>query len=174
LSVLNGLGVLGALVALWLSTTFTKEGVRKGREPSPWLPVVVFFSFGLQFSLLKAVQHFFLVPDQHHDYLTVSFFFALLASLAILRFSHRTTEPERRRSLLGGLTLGACNYGALFSLTRLLSVEGWQSAVIFPSYSVGVVVVSTLGAVVLFAERISRRRLAGLGIGLVSVVVLNL
>ena len=76
--------------------------------------------------------------------------------------------------MLGGLTLGACNYCALFTLTRVLSVDGWQSAMIFPTYSVGVVLVSTLGAVVLFAESISRRHLAGIGIGLVAVAMLNL
>jgi len=172
LSIINGLGVAGALAALILSSA-VRSGPGRGR--SAWLPVVVFFSFGLQFALLKFVQHFFLTRDQHHDYLTASFFFALLVSLCILMLTrHPTGSVGRLRSVLGGLALGVCNYCALFSLTRVLSVDGWQSAMIFPTYSVGVVVVSTLGAVVLFAERISRRHLAGIGVGLISVVMLNL
>jgi glucose uptake protein GlcU len=70
--------------------------------------------------------------------------------------------------------LGSCNYAALFTLTRLLSIEGWQSAVVFPTYSIGVVVVSTLGAVVLFAERPTARQAAGLSVGLLAVGALNL
>ena len=175
LSIINGLGVLGALVALVLASALKPGPAGMRRERSAWLPGVVFFSFGLQFALLKFVQHFFLTRDQHHDYLTVSFFFALLVSLCLLTVTHRPAGSiDRLRSVLGGLTLGACNYCALFTLTRVLSVDGWQSAMIFPTYSVGVVLVSTLGAVVLFAESISRRHLAGIGIGLVSVAMLNL
>jgi drug/metabolite transporter (DMT)-like permease len=175
LSVINGLGVLGALVALGLASAVSTEPAAQRRVRSAGLPVVVFFSFGLQFALLKFVQHFLLVRNQHHDYLAASFFFALLVSLCLLMVTHHPAGSiDRTRSLLGGLTLGACNYCALFSLTRVLSVDGWQSAMIFPTYSVGVVVVSTVGAMVLFAERISGRHMVGIGIGLVSVAMLNL
>jgi drug/metabolite transporter (DMT)-like permease len=175
LSLINGLGAIGALVALVLASAVTNEPAAPRKKRSAWLPVVVFFSFGLQFALLKFVQHFFLVRNQHHDYLTASFFFALLVSLCLLIVTHHPAGSiDRIRSLLGGIALGACNYCALFALTRVLSVDGWQSAMIFPTYSVGVVVVSTLGAMVLFAERLSARHMVGIGIGLVSVAMLNL
>ncbi len=174
LSIVNGLGVLGALAALILSSEFWYDDPGGDYKRQAWLPAVVFFSFGLQFSLLKFAQHFFLTRDQHHDYLAASFFFALLASLvALVVVRPGGGAVTRLRSGLGGLALGACNYGALFSLTRVLSIDGWQSAIVFPTYSVGVVVVSTLGAMALFAERISRFRLAGMAVGVVSVALLN-
>jgi hypothetical protein len=175
LSALNGLGVLGALAALILSSEFWHGNPERDHKRNAWLPAVVFFSFGLQFALLKFAQHFYLIREQHHDYLAASFCFALLVSLgALVVVRPGGGRVTWSRSVLGGLALGSCNYGALFTLTRVLSIDGWQSAIVFPTYSVGVVMISTLGAVALFAERISRPRLAGMAVGLVSVALLNL
>lgn len=176
LRLVNGAGVLVALAALVLASTAPPDPARSSdRRPAVWLPVVVFFAFGFHFALLKYVQHTFLTRAQHHDYLTTAFLFALLTSSGTLLLVQRRMGPvDWSRSTLGGGFLGAINYAALFSLTRLLSVDGWSSAVIFPTYSVGVVIVSSLGAVALFAERLSPRRLTGIGIGMVAVVMLNL
>jgi drug/metabolite transporter (DMT)-like permease len=175
LSPLNAVGILGALLAIYLSSSGRTSSALLFKGRSPLLPVAVFFSFGLQFALLKYVQHFLLTPDLHHDYLRLSFFCALLVSSVILLLNRHAIAASRRiRSVLGGIVLGSCNYAALFTLTRLLSIEGWQSAVVFPTYSIGVVAVSTLGAVVLFAERPTTRQAAGLCLGIMAVGAINL
>jgi multidrug transporter EmrE-like cation transporter len=46
--------------------------------------------------------------------------------------------------------------------------------VVFPTYSVGVVVVSSLSAYLIFREFFSLRRLSGIGIGLAAVILLNI
>jgi multidrug transporter EmrE-like cation transporter len=72
-----------------------------------------------------------------------------------------------------GLLLGIVNYAAVYALVKALALDGWQSSQLYPIYSVGVVAVSTLLAMLLFNERLSRARTAGLVVGLIAVVLLN-
>jgi len=65
------------------------------------------------------------------------------------------------------------NYGAIYFLVKVLSLEGWQSSQLFPIYSVGVVIVSSLLAMILFKERLSRLKTFGLVVGLMAVALLN-
>ena len=77
------------------------------------------------------------------------------------------------RHLAAGLGLGAINYVAMYSLLRMLALTGWQSSQLYPIYSVGVVAVSTVLALICFRERLSRQKLLGLAVGLVAVALLN-
>jgi drug/metabolite transporter (DMT)-like permease len=55
----------------------------------------------------------------------------------------------------------------------VLALEGWESCQLFPIYSVGVVSVSALLAMVFVHERLSRQKTMGLAVGLAAVVLLN-
>ncbi len=175
LGLLKSAGILGAFLALYLGTAPSKNDLRPKKLRTFGLPVLVFFSFGLHFSLLKYVQHFFLGQEQHHQYLMFSFFFALLFSLTVLFITQRTAAILfSGKTWLGGFLLGGCNYFSLFLMTRVLSYENWPSSVVFPTHSVGVVILSTLAAVFIFAEALSLKRTCGLIIGSLSVVALNI
>ena len=64
----------------------------------------------------------------------------------------------RAGDLIAGGLLGVLNYGAIYFLVKVLGLEGWQSSQLFPIYSVGVVTVSSLLAVILFKERLSTNK----------------
>jgi multidrug transporter EmrE-like cation transporter len=55
----------------------------------------------------------------------------------------------------------------------MLALQGWQSSQLYPIYSVGVVGVSTVLAMIFFREHLSRQRTVGLVVGLIAVAVLN-
>lgn len=76
-------------------------------------------------------------------------------------------------NLTWGVLLGAVNYATVYFLVRVLSLDGWESSQVFPTLSAGVVIVSSLLAMVLFRERLPRRKTLGLLAGLVAVVLLN-
>ncbi len=174
LDILKSIGIFAALLALYLGTAPSKGSVQTIRLQTLGLPVIVFFSFGLHFTLLKYAQHVFLSQDQHHLYLMVSFFFALLFSLAVLiRIQGPIRSLLSGKTWLGGLFLGSCNYFSLFLMTRVLSYEDWPSSVVFPTHSVGVVILSTVAAVFIFSENLSLKRTFGLVIGSFAVVALN-
>jgi len=174
---LNAMKIVGlatALSSLYLCTGTSQDfGVTH-----VWLrralPVLVFVMFGCHFTLLKFTQAHYLDSSSNHLYVTMSFLFAFVTSVTVGLVKIRATKIAIRvRDLIAGGTLGLINYGAIYFLVKVLSLEGWQSSQLFPVYSVGVVSVSSLLAMILFQERLSRLRTFGLVIGLVAIVLLN-
>jgi drug/metabolite transporter (DMT)-like permease len=167
------LGLAAALSSLYLCTATAQDfGVTR-----VWLrrllPILVFFMFGCHFTLLKFTQARYLDSSSYHVYVTTSFFFAFATSVAIGLARIPTRVGVRSGDLIGGGVLGLINYGAIYFLVKVLSLEGWQSSQLFPIYSVGVVGVSSLLAMILFKERLSRLKTFGLVVGLMAVALLN-
>ena len=166
-------GLAAALSSLYLCTATGQDfGVTRA-----WLrrllPILVFFMFGCHFTLLKFTQARYLDNSSYHVYVTTSFFFAFLTSVAIGLARIRTGVGFQSGDLIAGGVLGLINYGAIYFLVKVLSLEGWQSSQLFPIYSVGVVSVSSLLAMILFKERLSRLKTFGLVVGLMAVALLN-
>ena len=170
---LKTVGLAAALASLYLCTATGQDfGVTR-----PWLrrllPILVFFMFGCHFTLLKFTQARYLDSSSYHMYVTTSFFFAFVTSVVIGLARIRARVGVRSGDLIAGGVLGLINYGAIYFLVRVLSLEGWQSSQLFPIYSVGVVSVSSLFALILFKERLSRLKTFGLVVGLMAVALLN-
>src|SRR5262245_12200597 len=166
-------GLAAALSSLYLCTASGHDfGVTRA-----WLrrllPILVFFMFGCHFTLLKFTQARYLDSSSYHVYVTTSFFLAFVTSVVIGIAKIRTRVEVRSGDLIAGGVLGLLNYGAIYFLVKVLSLEGWQTSQLFPIYSVGVVTVSSLLALILFNERLSRLKTLGLVVGLMAVALLN-
>ena len=174
---LNAMKIVGLATALSSLYLCTGTGPRFGVRPL-WLrrvlPVLVFVMFGCHFTLLKFTQARYLDSSSNHLYVTIAFLFAFVTSVAAVLVKIRAGKIAiRARDFVAGGTLGLINYGAIYFLVKVLSLEGWQSSQVFPVYSVGVVAVSSLLAMMLFNERLSRLKTVGLLIGLVAIALLN-
>ena len=168
------IGILAALFALYLSGVEDGETAAELRAIN-LLPFILFVSFGVHSTLLKFVQARFLDNTSYHAYVMASFFAALLISGLVLAwriFKQRYTI--RRQDMAAGLILGCTNYGAVYFLIRALGVPGWQSSQLFPTISIAVVGLSSLGAWVVFNERLQGRTLGALIIGVAAIALVNL
>lgn len=73
---------------------------------------------------------------------------------------------------LFGLAIGVPNY---FSAKFLLkSLESVPAVVAYPTYSVGTIVVVTTAGILLFNEKLSKRKIAALAVILIALALLNL
>ena len=168
------IGILAALTALYLS------GVEDSDPTAPlpalsWLPFILFVGFGVHSALIKFVQAKLLDSTSYHAYVMASFLAALLISgLVQARRILKRQYSARWRDLTAGLVLGCTNYGAVYCLLRALSLPGWQSSQLFPTISIAVVGLSSIGAWVVFNERLQRRMVGALIIGVASIVLVNL
>jgi drug/metabolite transporter (DMT)-like permease len=174
LNTLKIVGLITALSSLYLCTAtgqvfgVTHPGLRRV------LPILVFFLFGCHFTLLKFTQAHYLDHSSYRLYVMMSFVFALVTSLAVGLVKIFTAQADLRvDDLIAAGVLGLINYGAIYYLVKVLSLEGWQSSQLFPIYSVGVVSVSSLLAMILFKERLSGLKKLGLFVGLLAVGLLN-
>jgi drug/metabolite transporter (DMT)-like permease len=167
-------GLAAALLSLYLCTA--PEG-RRGRGNSlaiNFLPVLVFLTFGCYFIVIKYAQAHYLDDSSYHAYVMSGFIFAFLTSVSIcLARGLLTLADFGVNHVVAGVLLGMVNYVAVYALVKALALEGWQSSQLYPIYSVGVVAVSALLAMLLFNERLSLTRKAGLIVGLIAVVLLN-
>ena len=174
LSVVKLLGLGAALLSLYLCTASADGKASAQLFTNRFLPILVFLSFGCYFVVIKYAQAHHLNETSFHAYVMTGFFFAFLTALAIcLARGVLALAQFSWLHVLGGLFLGGVNYVAVYALVKALALEGWQSSQLLPIYSVGVIAVSSLLAVLLFRETLSRQKTVGLVVGLVAVVLLN-
>ncbi|MCP4900688.1 MAG: hypothetical protein GY906_27305 [bacterium] len=167
-------GIIAAILALYLSCIKTSVKQNTTRTLKV-LPVVLFVAFGLHSATMKYVQERYLDVESYHLYVMASFTFAfLMAGVFLLWKTLMGKQGFQRRDLVLGCVLGVSNYGAIYYLIRTLGVQGWQSSQLFPTISVAVVGLSTLGARVIFSETLSWRVIGALVVGAGSIVLVNL
>jgi drug/metabolite transporter (DMT)-like permease len=174
LGVVKIAGLTTALLALYLCTAPDhNKGVLKSRL-FQLLPILVFITFGCYFSILKYLQTYYLDNSSYHYYVMSGFVFSFVSSIVIgLGKGLISPSDFGVKHVLAGIFLGVVNYVAVYALLTVLALEGWQSSQLFPIYSVGVVAVSALLAMLLFGERLSRQKTLGLAVGMAAVVLLN-
>lgn len=174
LTVFKIIGILASLLALYLSCT-DPAGAIQALHSRSILPLSLFAAFGAYSILIKFIQEKFLSGSSYHTYVLFSFLAAFLISGSVLAWRLiKKKQACQWRDLLAGFILGCTNYGAVYFLIRALSVPGWQSSQLFPTVSIAVVTLSTLCAWAFFNEKLNRRILWALAIGLGSIVLVNL
>ena len=104
-----------------------------------------------------------------NQYLVYTFLTALLLCTALI-FAKR--QRLGKWEVLFGILIGVPNY--ISSRFLLLSLDSVPAVVAYPTYSVGAIVLISLAGFAVFHERFTRRRLAALGVILISLVLLNL
>ncbi len=160
---LQVVGILGAVAAILLI-----QGGGRQETGSPWGLVVLLIAGGGGDAMSKVFEE--IGPAAlKNQFLLYTFMVALILCtlLCILR-----KQPFTWREALWGLMIGIPNYFSARFL--LLSLSDVPAVVAYPSYSVGTIVLVTLVGVLLFREKLSKRKIAALSVILVSLALLNL
>jgi uncharacterized membrane protein len=76
------------------------------------------------------------------------------------------------RDVLGGLVLGAINYGSIIFLVLAYDSGIMQKSAMLPINNLGVVLVSALAAVLVFKEKLTRYNWLGVALSLVALGLL--
>ena len=173
-TIVNITGILAALISLYLIGV-DNAGTTDRLQAVKILPITLFILFGVHSSLIKFVQAHYLDNTSYHAYVMSAFFAALLISAGSLAWKiFKNQYTTNWKDLIAGLVLGCTNYGAVYFLVRTLSVPGWQSSQLFPTISIAVVSLSSIGARIVFHERLHRRVLGAIVIGVGSILLVNL
>lgn len=108
-------------------------------------------------------------PLHNDHYLLFTFVTAFLLCVALCIVKKQGVAWG---DVLCGLAIGVPNYmSARFLLLSLTSLPG---VVVYPSFSVGVIIAVALVGVICFKEKLNRRKLIALGMILAALVLLNL
>lgn len=180
----QAVGAVLALMALPLLTIAPADASAKGAPDRPRadpegmgerdrraqrrLLIALFFGNGL---CMLAVRAFGQVGTAGESSLFLAILFGTAAAVAVMVWIGRRLGSSRR-DVLPGVIVGLCN--ALANLALVAALRQLPGVLVFPFYSAIGVVLSALFAGIVWGERIRRLELAGIGVALASVVLINL
>ena len=172
-SVLQIVGIAIAIVAI-IIINFEKEphgsnsiGESKNGNKKILLLVLLLLG-GLGDSMSNIFEK--LGPDSGKDgFLLLTFFTAFVITIAIVILGKKKLC---KADILFGLLVGVPNYfSARFLLASLGSLE---AVIVYPTFSVGTMVVVTIVGVIAFREKISKQKGIALGLIAVAIALLNM
>lgn len=167
---LAGIGVMLAAFVVLNSGGIDFSGVKK--EYFFWV-ALLFFSNGFYGVLMDAQQR--LLPQQRNEMILITFLSSAGVSLVYLLITQRGQAPAafRMGRAAWALAVGSsvCAAFAVFLLMALLAYI--PSYILFTICNGGLLVASALLCAVVLKERMTRRTVAGIGLCVLSIVLLS-
>ena len=166
-------GIILALVAVYFASM--KDSRLEISQRSLWLPVLLFLGSGIVDASIKFLEEFFVQPDEFPIFSAAIFAAAASAGLVFVIVRSRSKGFNlKTRDVIGGIALGVPNFFSIYFLLRAFQFEGLNSASIFTINNVAIVMFSTLLGIVLFREHINTRNWMGIGMAVVSIILVAL
>ena len=162
-------GILLAFPAIFYTTRI------KGKNNKPqglFIPALLFVSSGLLDTLVNYVQHGFLSSASVQAVYTIHVFGTAatigIVLMTILLLLKKTTFHWR--NIVAGICLGVPNFFSIFYLIRYLNSNFLHSSAAIPVLNIGIVVASTLAAILFFKEKINSLRIIGLALSIMAIL----
>ena len=139
-----------------------------------WLPIITWALAGvIEITFLWVQGEKYVAPDNVRFISTV-FGTAGVLGLSVAVFNWiRGTMFFSIKNVWGGIILGIPNFGSMYFLLRALGT-GLEGSVVFPVINVGIILVTTIGAVALFRERLSTINWIGFLLALLAIILMAL
>lgn len=167
----NYLGIALAFVSIWLvSRKKEKSSGEKLTFRFLLLPMGIFLLGGLIDTSLNYVNHHFI--DESIEPIYPIFIF-LSAFIAGLLFCLLKKVKFGKKEIIGGICLGVPNYFSIYFNLKALSAFDNNGALVYPALNIGIIIGSTLLAIVLFKEKLSRLNYIGVALALVVIFLLS-
>lgn len=163
------IGIILALLAVYLTSIKPKSNVVLTK--AIYLPIILFLGSGV---IDTSVNHF--APDGNMPlFLAIIFGSAFLIGLVLITLKTKQTKQKfNPKSIPFGIALGLVNYSSMYFLLKALRVDGFESSTIFTINNVAIVAVSCLTGLLLFKEVISSKNWIGVGLALISIILVTL
>lgn len=147
----------------------------KGENNKPhnlFWPAILFIGSGLLDTLINNVQRNFLpTPDVQAVYTVYGFGTAALIGVAlviILLLLKKITFQWK--NVIAGIFVGVPNYFSIYYQIRFLNSNFLHSSAAIPVLNIGIVVASTLTAILFFREKVNTLRIIGLVLSISAIL----
>ena len=111
-------------------------------------------------------------PSFYHFFPSFVFFSAATFGFLYTLTNKSIPGKIKVKSALGGIYLGIPNFFSLYYLLDTLKIFNQDGAFIFPFSNLGTIVLATLGAFILFREKLNLIRLSGLILSCLALFLL--
>lgn len=170
---LKWMGVALAFPAVYYST---KEPDGQLKPKSFFYPALLFLGSGLLDTLMKYMEFNFLKQPYMQAAFTIHLFgtAAILGSLVVLMQKIRNKLELHWKNIIAGVLLGIPNYFSIYLLIRLLNSNFLQSSAAIPVNNIGIVLASSLTAIIFFREKTTRQKVIGLILSITAILLIAL
>jgi drug/metabolite transporter (DMT)-like permease len=176
------LGIIMALLSVFLvsssSVNQTADATSsiKPNKIKALLPLAVFFGSGMIDSIVNYVQKKLVHSEiETACFSGLSFFAAaLIGMIAFMFFYKDKAKLDIKRTLIAGTILGLPNYFSIYFIMKAIDANFIESSVLYPLLNVAVVLGSTLGAYLFFAEKLSFKNIAGIALSVLAIALIAL
>lgn len=159
----------GGMALAVVGVSFSSWGGRMQSTAEWWLLPVIFLGSACSDVLLDAAQRTRVGPATEAVFPTMIFGFAGLFGAAWLAFRKDRKALLEARTWAGGALLGVVNLGSIHFLVLALSGSGLPASLLFSLLNVGVILLGTGAAMLLFGERLRAVQWAGLACSLIAL-----
>jgi drug/metabolite transporter (DMT)-like permease len=166
-------GIVLALPAVYLTTRVKdKEHGIEGQNLL-W-PALLFLGSGALDTLVNYVQ-LSLPSDAATQGLFTIFCFSTAAIIGITLLTVLVVMGRVKlhpRNIIAGICVGVPNYFSIYFLIRTLNSHVMNSSAAIPVLNIGILVASSLVAIIVFREEVNKLRVAGLLLSVVAILLI--
>ncbi len=164
-------GIILALVAVYLTSIKTKEGISI-KSKNLIFPLLVFLGSGIIDTSLKYLETSYVSETDVGLFSSTIFATAgLIGTIILIGQSFLGKLKISLKNILGGIALGIPNYFSIYFLVLALRTKGFDSSTIFTINHVAIVTISTIAGILLFKERLTQKNWIGLGLAILSIIL---
>lgn len=174
LSIFKIIGILLAIIAVYLASIRTKDGLKI--KPSNLIfPVLVFLGSGLIDTTVKYLEGEFIAKGDIPIFSATVY--AMAATIGISIIIVKGLKGKFRfqfKNVIGGIALGIPNYFSIYFLVEALRSNVFDSSGIFTINNVAIVMISTLLGILLFKEKLLLKNWIGIGLAVLGILLIAL
>jgi len=175
-TVVKVLGISLTILAV-IFTSFKNDKYSKSIDYKLLIfPVIIFLGSGICDSIVQNVSNKYFENGGFEKFNLVLFLTAFLAGFIVSIINNLKDKRNyfTKRTIIAGIVLGIPNYFSIYFLFKALNIKSWEDSFVFPVNNIGIVIFSTVLAVVIFREKLNKYNLIGLALAVISILVLNL
>ncbi len=139
------------------------------------LPLLIFVGSGVSDAIVQFTEKKFFQQEGFEAFLII--LFATAGSLgfiaALIHDIKKKKNHFNKKNIVAGVLLGIPNYGSIYFLFKALNAFPGNSAAVFPINNVGIVVLSTLIALILFKEKMNTLNIIGFTLAVASIILMS-
>ena len=171
---LHPVKILGIALAILSILLYNHNALRsRGKRNVLFLlPLMTWLISGVIEILLFLGQAEGKVGEEYASFVTMIFLGAGVAGLLVHLPNSGPEKLIRKRNILAGIALGIPNFFSMYFLVWVLNL-GWEGSIVFPINNIGVLLFSSLVAMLAFSENIGFVRWIGLFIAAASIALLT-
>ncbi|NND15042.1 MAG: DMT family transporter [Eudoraea sp.] len=172
---LSGLKVAGIILALLAVYYASVKPGSHFQNKGLILPALVFLGSGIIDASIKYIQNGLVTESEFPIFSSGVFAASALTGIVFVGITRTNRLVSFGfRNTLAGIALGIPNFFSIYFLLRALNTPALNSATVFTLNNVAIVMFTTLLGIALFKEHISKTNWLGIGLAVVSILLVAL